>query len=183
MDRVAQVYWLGVGFLQQGAPELVVVLRVAVDEFPVDRRQPVVHHHVHPLPEHPELKVEDSGVALRVFRVPLLILVIRNHLEITHTQKQGVKRGPSCGIIDRHIKYSELSGVTLMLYMNKIITVTQGMNVGEINFHTQYFPPKFPLQYVETDMIIFRIKTLSLKLIQSSWGYFTASTTLILLLL
>lgn len=104
MDSAAQVYSLGVGLLQHGTPELVVVLRVAVDEFSVDRRQPVVHHHVHPLPEHPELKVEDSSVALRVFRVPLLILVIRNHLEITHTRKQSIKRGPSCDVIDRHIK-------------------------------------------------------------------------------
>ncbi|TNN35863.1 hypothetical protein EYF80_053970 [Liparis tanakae] len=54
---------------------------VSVDEFAVDRRQPVVHHHVHPLSKHPELKVENSSILLRVFVIPLLGHVIGNDLE------------------------------------------------------------------------------------------------------
>lgn len=72
---------LGIGLLQQSAPEFVVVLRVTVDELPIDCRQPVIDHHIHPLSEHPELKVEDSSVAFRVFWIPFLFLIVWNYLE------------------------------------------------------------------------------------------------------
>lgn len=49
---------LGVGFLQQGAPELVVGVGVKHDELVLHRRQPVVHHDVHPLVVVPELRWE-----------------------------------------------------------------------------------------------------------------------------
>lgn len=71
---------------------------MTVDEFSVDGGQPVVDHHVHPLPKHPELKVKDAGILLRVFGIPLLILVVRNDLRLLHekkreeeTNKQSVK--------------------------------------------------------------------------------------------
>lgn len=59
---------LGVGFLQQRAPELAALLRVHKDQLPVLGGQPVVHHHVHPLPILPELgerrkwKMMEAGV-------------------------------------------------------------------------------------------------------------------------
>lgn len=49
---------LGVGFLQQGAPELVVGGGVKQDEPVPHRRQPVVHHDVQPLVVVPELRWE-----------------------------------------------------------------------------------------------------------------------------
>ena len=45
---------LGVGLLQQGAPELVLVLALDVDEPAVDGGQVVVHHDVDPLPVEPQ---------------------------------------------------------------------------------------------------------------------------------
>lgn len=81
-ERLGERGLLGVGLLQQCAPELVVVFGVTVDQFSVDGGQPVVDHHVHPLPKHPELKVKDAGVFLRVLGIPLLILVIRNDLRL-----------------------------------------------------------------------------------------------------
>lgn len=49
---------LGVGFLQQGTPELVVGGGVKQDELVPHRRQPVVHHDVQPLVVVPELRWE-----------------------------------------------------------------------------------------------------------------------------
>ena len=86
-------HWLGVGFLQQSAPVLVVGFGVAVDELSVDGGQSVVHHHVQPFPEDPELKVEDPGIVLGPFGVPLLLIVVRYYLEVhthTHTHKHTI---------------------------------------------------------------------------------------------
>lgn len=46
---------LGVGFLQQGAPELVVVGRVQEDQAVPEGGQSVIDHHVQPLAVLPEL--------------------------------------------------------------------------------------------------------------------------------
>lgn len=51
---------LGVGFLQQGAPELIVGGGVKHDEFISHRRQPVVHHDVQPFVVLPELRERQS---------------------------------------------------------------------------------------------------------------------------
>lgn len=72
---------LGIGLLQQRTPELIVIFGVTVDKLSINCRQPVVDHHIHPLPKHPELKVEDSSIVLWVFRIPLLILVVGDYLE------------------------------------------------------------------------------------------------------
>ncbi len=47
---------LGVGLLQQGAPELPPLRRVDEHQLSIFDRQTVVDHHVHPLPELPELQ-------------------------------------------------------------------------------------------------------------------------------
>jgi len=49
---------LGVGLLQQGAPELPPLRRVDEHQLSVFDRQPVVDHHVHPLPKLPELRTD-----------------------------------------------------------------------------------------------------------------------------
>ena len=74
---------LGVGLLQQSAPELVSGLRVHEDEFAVDRGQQVVDHHVNPLAVSPKVEVENAGVVLRLLRVPLLVFVVGDHLKPT----------------------------------------------------------------------------------------------------
>lgn len=71
---------LGIGFLHQSAPELIVVIGVAVHQLSVHRRKPVINHHVYPLTEPPELEVKDSGVRVGVFFVPLLVLPVWNYL-------------------------------------------------------------------------------------------------------
>lgn len=78
--RNVRVYMLGIGFLKQGTPKLVVDFGVAVDELSVDGGQAVIHHHIHPLPKHPELEVEDASVVLRVLGVPFLLLPVRDDL-------------------------------------------------------------------------------------------------------
>lgn len=47
---------LGVGFLQEGAPELVIRGRVQHDELVPHWRQSVVHHHIQPAVMLPELR-------------------------------------------------------------------------------------------------------------------------------
>ena len=50
---------LGIGFLQKGDPELILLNVVgAVDQLPVAGRQTVVHHHLLPLPALPKLEPE-----------------------------------------------------------------------------------------------------------------------------
>lgn len=73
-------YLLGISFLHQGAPELVPGVGVAVDELVVECGQAVIYHHVQPLPEAPELEVEDPCVALRFLGVPLLLLPVWDDL-------------------------------------------------------------------------------------------------------
>ena len=73
-------YVLGISLFQQGAPELVDIFRVDVDQFAITGWQEVIDHHVDPLAKPPELEVEDSGVFLRMFIVPLLVLMLRDHL-------------------------------------------------------------------------------------------------------
>ena len=51
---------LGVGLLQQGAPEFPPLSRVDEQQLPVFDRQAVVDHHVHPLPELPELPTRST---------------------------------------------------------------------------------------------------------------------------
>lgn len=52
---LADRHSLGVGFLQQGAPELVVVRGVEEDQTVPEGGQSVIHHHVQPLTVLPEL--------------------------------------------------------------------------------------------------------------------------------
>lgn len=52
---------LGVGLLQQSAPELGALRRVHEQELPVLGGQQVIHHHVHPLAELPDLGGEGRG--------------------------------------------------------------------------------------------------------------------------
>lgn len=46
---------LGIGFLQEGAPELIFSWRTKVDQFVVQSGQQVIYPHLLPLPIHPEL--------------------------------------------------------------------------------------------------------------------------------
>lgn len=85
-------YWLSIGLLQQSTPEFVVVFWVTVDEFSVDCRQSIIDHHIHPLSKHPELKVKDSSIVLRVFWIPFLLLIVRNHLE-SHMWNTTIGKG------------------------------------------------------------------------------------------
>ena len=52
------MYVLGVGFLKQGTPELVLVCRVHVDELSILRRKPVVHQHLYPLSVLPDTEAK-----------------------------------------------------------------------------------------------------------------------------
>lgn len=71
---------LGVGLLHQCTPELVAVVGVTIDQLVVDSREPVVNHHVNPLTEAPEAKVENSGIRIWLLRVPLLLLPVGDDL-------------------------------------------------------------------------------------------------------
>lgn len=83
---------LGVGLLHQGAPELVAGAGVAVDELVVDRGQPVIDDHVHPLPKAPEVKVEDARVGTGFLGVPLLLLPVGDDLG-----GEGDRTATQCG--------------------------------------------------------------------------------------
>lgn len=54
---------------------------MAVDELVVDCGQPVVNDHIHPLPEAPEVEVEDARVGIGLLRVPLLLLPVWDDLD------------------------------------------------------------------------------------------------------
>lgn len=54
---------------------------MAVDELVVDRGQPVIDDHVHPLPEAPEMEVEDACIGIGFLRVPLLLLPVWDDLD------------------------------------------------------------------------------------------------------
>ncbi len=71
---------LGVGLLKQRRPELVLGLGVHEDEVAPARRQQVVDDDVDPLAVAPEPEVEDPGVVVGFLIVPLLLLVVRDHL-------------------------------------------------------------------------------------------------------
>ena len=51
---------LGVGLLNHGSPELVLVVRVHVDEAAVDGRQTIVHQHLDPATVLPEVEAEHA---------------------------------------------------------------------------------------------------------------------------
>ena len=72
---------LSIGLLHQGTPELIAGAGVAVDELVVDRGQPVVDDHIHPLPEAPEVEVEDARVGIGLLGVPLLLLPVWDDLD------------------------------------------------------------------------------------------------------
>lgn len=74
-------YLLGISFLHQGTPELILGVGVAVDELIVECGQAVIDHHVQPLTETPELEVEDPHVALGFLGVPLLLLPVWDDLQ------------------------------------------------------------------------------------------------------
>ena len=52
---------LGIGFLQHGAPELIVGSRVKHDELISHCRQSVIHHHIQPFVVFPELR-DNNGM-------------------------------------------------------------------------------------------------------------------------
>lgn len=54
--RSSLPHLLGVGLLQQRAPELTAFLGVQEEQLPILGGQPVVHHHLHPLAVLPELR-------------------------------------------------------------------------------------------------------------------------------
>lgn len=74
---------LGVGLLQQSAPELSTLRRVNEQQLPVLHRQPVVNHHVQPLAELPELQ-RDSDTLLKI-----QLLYCQTHT----LENKGCKRG------------------------------------------------------------------------------------------
>ena len=84
---------LGIGFLQQSAPELVALLGVSEDQASVDGRQEVVDDHVDPLAEAPEAEVEGPGVVFgRIQLVPFLIFVVGYHLHTDDVSWLGGKQ-------------------------------------------------------------------------------------------
>ena len=70
---------LGVGLLQQSAPELVARLGVTEDELALAGGETVVDDHLDPLAEAPEVEFEHAHVG--VLLVPLLLLGVREHLQ------------------------------------------------------------------------------------------------------
>lgn len=71
---------LCVGLLHQRAPELVAVVRVAVNQLVVHSRQAVINHYVHPVAKAPEAEVENSSIGIWLLWVPFLLLPVRNDL-------------------------------------------------------------------------------------------------------
>ena len=74
LDGLVGAVQLGVGLLQQGAPELVLLHRPQVDELAVPRGELVVHDDLDPLAEAPEAELEDARVAA------VEVLVVRDDL-------------------------------------------------------------------------------------------------------
>lgn len=96
-----QPHLLGIGLLHQGTPELIFGVGVAVNELVVDSGQPVIDDHVHPLPKAPEVEMEDAGIAVRLLRVPFLLLPVWDDLD---GENGGIERhlapeerGGTCG--------------------------------------------------------------------------------------
>lgn len=71
---------LGVGFFHQSAPELIAVIRMAVNQLAVRGGQPIVNDNVHPISKTPKAKVEDPGVSLWLVLLPFLVLPVWNDL-------------------------------------------------------------------------------------------------------
>lgn len=76
--QTTQDVLLCIGLLHQGAPELIAIIGVTVDEVSINCGQPVINHHVHPLSKTPESEVENPSIWFVFF--PLLVLPVRNHL-------------------------------------------------------------------------------------------------------
>lgn len=53
---------------------------MAVNKLVVDCGQPVIDDHVHPLPEAPEVEMEDAGISIRLLGVPFLLLPVWDDL-------------------------------------------------------------------------------------------------------
>lgn len=70
---------LGIGFLEQGRPELVRRLRLTEQKPAISGGQFVVDDHVHPMAAAPELEVKYAGIGS--VRLPFLFHVIRYHLQ------------------------------------------------------------------------------------------------------
>lgn len=88
---------LGVGLLQQGAPELSRRGGAAEEQhsIPADR-QKVVHDHIRPAAESPEPEMKDSRVQVRTLRIPLLVHVVGDDLggggdEVKRKEGRGMK--------------------------------------------------------------------------------------------
>ena len=79
-DKVGYLDLLGIGFLQQGAPEFVLGLGVHEDELSVSCRQEIVDDDVNPLSVPPEPEMENTAIFFRFLIVPFLVLVVRNDL-------------------------------------------------------------------------------------------------------
>ena len=77
---MAPYYSLGVGLLEEGAPELIVIFWVSVDELVSVGREAVVDDDILPLAEAPEAEVEDAGILLLVILIPVLFLGVGHHL-------------------------------------------------------------------------------------------------------
>lgn len=68
---------------------------MAVNELVVDCGQSVIDDHVHPFPKAPEVEVEDASIAVRLLRVPFLLLPVWDDL------------GGENGGIERHLAPEE----------------------------------------------------------------------------
>lgn len=73
-------YLLGVGLFYQRAPELIAVVRMAVNQMAVVGGQPIINDHIHPLSKTPKAKVEDTSVCFWFVLFPFLVLPVWNHL-------------------------------------------------------------------------------------------------------
>ena len=69
---VGHTHSLGKSLLHQRSPELVLVLGPGVHQLTILSGEEVIHHHVHPLPKAPEVKVKYSSVTFWVGVVPIL---------------------------------------------------------------------------------------------------------------
>ena len=65
---------LGISLLEEGTPELIVILRVNEDELAIVGGQTIIDDQVHPLPKMPEPEVEYPSIA----KAPALLM--RDHL-------------------------------------------------------------------------------------------------------
>nr|CAD7456419.1 unnamed protein product [Timema tahoe] len=80
-----KTYSLGVSFLDERCPELIITARLSEEQLVVHCRQEVIYHYIHPVPKPPESEVEDARVLAFLFLVPLLVPEVWNNLCSKHS--------------------------------------------------------------------------------------------------